>query len=410
MAATTSARSVAARTGLLSRRPVAWLTMSFTFFTVTFGTNVPTPLLLVYRHDLHLSQATLTAIFGVYAAGLVPALLLAGSSSDRLGRRRVMVPFVVLSGLASLVFIPAVHSVPLLYLGRFLQGVVSGVVFSVGSAWLQELSDPARPELAARRAALAMTSGFSLGPLTSGLLAQWAPAPTTLPYLVHTALVTLGLLAVLPVAETVLVPRPGRLLQLGLPPGTARTFWLVLAPMAFCVFAFPSVTITVLPLMLDLGRYPLALTGLLGAITLGAGFAIQPIGRHLGTWTAPTGVGLGAVGFALSILAAHVGGAALLVVVSLLLGGGSGLCLFAGLTLVQQLSPPQTRGALNAAFYACAYVGFAAPLVLSIAIRHLGLTTPYAVAAGLFALLSGWYLLDRRREARSRFSGPEASA
>jgi hypothetical protein len=46
-------------------------------FAVAFGTNVP-PLLLVYEQRLHLSAAALTAMFGAYAVGLVPALLVSG--------------------------------------------------------------------------------------------------------------------------------------------------------------------------------------------------------------------------------------------------------------------------------------------------------------------------------------------
>ena len=66
-------------------------------FVAAFGTNVPTPLLLIYRDALGLSSTALTGAFGVYAAGLVPALLLAGPASDRFGRRAVVVPFVLLS-------------------------------------------------------------------------------------------------------------------------------------------------------------------------------------------------------------------------------------------------------------------------------------------------------------------------
>ena len=39
-----------------------------------------------------------------------------------------------------LLFVPAAGSLPLLYTGRLLQGVVSGVVFSVANAWLPELA------------------------------------------------------------------------------------------------------------------------------------------------------------------------------------------------------------------------------------------------------------------------------
>src|SRR5215207_3885286 len=180
-----------------------WKRAVFALFAVAAGTNVPTPLLLVYQERLDLSAEVLTALFGCYAAGLVPALLLAGPLSDRLGRRRVAIPGIVLSALASLAFAAAGDSLSLLFLARFAQGVVSGVVFSVGSAWVGELSLASGEEAGGRRAAFAMTAGFSLGPLTSGLLGQYAPAPTVLPYLLHAVLATVGLAFAVRLPETV---------------------------------------------------------------------------------------------------------------------------------------------------------------------------------------------------------------
>ncbi len=55
-----------------------WRRAAFALFTVAAGTNVPTPLLLVYRDTLDLGPDVLTAVFGVYAAGLVPAIFFAG--------------------------------------------------------------------------------------------------------------------------------------------------------------------------------------------------------------------------------------------------------------------------------------------------------------------------------------------
>ena len=57
---------------------MTWKRAVFALFAVAAGTNVPTPLLLVYQERLGLSAEVLTALFGCYAAGLVPALLLAG--------------------------------------------------------------------------------------------------------------------------------------------------------------------------------------------------------------------------------------------------------------------------------------------------------------------------------------------
>jgi len=120
-------------------------------FTVGYGANQFVPLLAVYRRTLGLSDAQATAVFGVYAVGLVPGLLLTGPASDRYGRRPLMLGFAGLSLLATAVLITGRWGTPGLYAGRLLTGVVSGAVFSVGTAWVKELSDDAPPGAGARR-------------------------------------------------------------------------------------------------------------------------------------------------------------------------------------------------------------------------------------------------------------------
>src|SRR4051794_41719277 len=61
-------------------------------FTVAWGANHFVPLLLLYRVRLGLSPAALAQMFGIYAVGLVPGLLLGGPLSDRVGRRALVVP------------------------------------------------------------------------------------------------------------------------------------------------------------------------------------------------------------------------------------------------------------------------------------------------------------------------------
>ena len=371
-----------------------WKRAVFALFAVAAGTNVPTPLLLVYQERLGLSAEVLTALFGVYAAGLVPALLVAGPLSDRLGRRRVAIPGIVLSGLASLAFAAAGDSVTLLFGARFLQGVVSGVVFSVGSAWVGELSLTSGEGAGGRRAAVAMTAGFSLGPLTSGLLGEFGPAPTVLPYLVHVALVAVGLVLALRLPETVdLVPRsraPGSA-EASVPlirRGDGLLVVTVLAPVAVCVYAFPSSVINAVPLLVDLPYGGVAVTGVLAGITLGAGTLVAGLQRRLGRWTAPAGAALGTAGFASAAAFATTGALPWLIVAAPLLGAGGGLCLAAGLTLTARLAAPARLGALTSLFLACAYIGFAVPFLMAVAARATSATVPLAVAAGLTGLLA----------------------
>ena len=363
--------------------------LTFGLFTVALGTNIPTPLLLVYRRTLGLSDADLTAVFGCYAIGLIAALTVAGAASDRLGRRALVLPFAVLAGLVSLLFLPAVDHLPLLYAGRLLQGVVSGVVFSVANAWLQELAGPQGQQSAATRGAVSTSLGCAIAPAMSGLLAQYGPAPTTLPYLVHVAVLAVGLGALLTVPETVEARRPGRLMTLGLPPEARRPFWAVLAPTAVGVFAFPAVAATLLPLLVVPDGVGVAYAGLVGGLALGASAVAARVGRRAERGAAPLGMALGAAGVGLAVVAIATGSEPLLVPASLLMGACGGLCLTAGLTLTARLAPPHTRGAMNSAFYAFAYVGFGAPLLLawlgslagSVAAMAIGTATK-AVSAG----------------------------
>lgn len=374
----------------MTRERKDWRRAVFVLFAVAAGTNVPTPLLLVYRTQLHLSAQTLTALFGVYAAGLAPSLLSGGPLSDRFGRRRVILPPVALSALTSLLFVAAAHSVPLLFLARFLQGVVSGAVFSVGTAWVAELS--AGDGTGARRAAVAQSLGFSLGPLVSGLLGQYAPAPTTLPYLVHVLLVGTGLLAARGLPETV---ASAGMQRGGLEAGTVlrrhdrRPFLTIVVPVAVCVYAFPSVVIAALPVLVHLPKaHAVVLTGILAGLTLGASTLAAPQQRRLGSRAPVVGALLGAAGFALALLAARADAIGLLVPGAALLGAGGGLSLASGLAMVASLALPDRRGALTGVFYVCAYLGFAAPFLTASVAAQLGSSLPLAVLSGLSLLLA----------------------
>jgi MFS family permease len=375
--------------------PATWRRGVFALFAVAAGTNVPTPLLLVYQERLDLSPQVLTALFGSYAAGLVPALFVAGPLSDRLGRRRVALPGILLSAVASLAFAAAGDSLELLFAARFLQGVVSGVVFSVASAWIGELSLASGDGAGGRRAAFAMTAGFSLGPLMSGLLGQYAPAPTVLPYLVHAVLATAGLVLALRLPETVDLrpapPPPGLPAAVPVPlvrPGDGLVVLTVLAPVAVCVYAFPTAVISAVPLLVDLPAAGVAVTGVLAGVTLGAGTLVAGLQRRLGRWTAVVGVVLGTVGFAAATAFTATAALPWLVAAAPLLGAGSGLCLAAGLTLTTRLAAPARLGALTSLFLAFAYVGFAAPFVIATAAEATRPTLPLTVAAVLSGLLA----------------------
>jgi hypothetical protein len=353
-------------------------------------------MLLVYSHSLGLSTGTLEALFGAYALGLIPGLLIAGPLSDAKGRRPIVIPAAALSLLASLTLVAGAHTVAVLFVGRLLAGVGAGAVFGAGTAWLREASLPpvgdADPATAARRAAVAMTFGFALGPLISGLVAQWAPQPRLTAYIPHIAVMVAVLAAAGAAPETV-TARPGRRLRLSVPGVRHPRFRRHVGPMAPWVFAAPAVAFALLPSIVGANHATdgVALTAAITALVALAGVLIQPVARRLetgaGRMNAGT-VGLGVVcaGMLLSAGAAQAGQIWLLVPCGLVLGSGYGLILVAGLLEVQRLAQDGGLAGLTAAFYVLTYLGFAAPYLLALASHAVGYPLLLTVTAALAAV------------------------
>jgi len=381
-------------------------------FAVGYGANQFVPLLSVYRRALHLSDAQATAVFGVYALGLIPGLLLGGRASDRYGRRPLMLAFAALSLVATAVLITGQWGPSGLYAGRLLTGVVSGTVFTVGTAWVKELSTGAAPGTGARRAAVALTAGFGIGPLVAGPLAQWAPAPEVLPYLVHLVLAAaaLALLPGAPETRTAGPPttRPPRLLPASV--SSARFRGLVL-PLGPWVFGSVTLVFTTLPAhgVRPVAALGVALPGLLAAASLAAGFAVQPWGRRLHARPADHS-GPSAAAIALAVVTAGCLAAAeatarpgllAVTVAALLLGAGYGLCLIVGLREVEQLAAPDELGAVVAVFYSLAYSGLAVPYLLALIAPHVGYPPALLGTAGAAALTLLAVLLRAERHPAS---------
>ena len=365
--------------------------LALLLLAVATGTNVPTPLLLVYRDRLDMSDASLTAIFGVYALGLMLALAVAGRAADHYGRRAVVLPGAIGAAVASLLFLLAADSEPLLYLVRFLQGAASGTVFSVGSAWVVETAVRRGSLAGPRAAAVAMTGGFAIGPAFAGLIGEWGPWPLVLPYLIHVAILGLALLASWSVAES-LVRRPE---TSDAPPagafrpGAWRSGLLVVAPLAVCVYAFPASTIAAVPVLVGFPFAPVALTGLMAGLTLGAGALAAPLQGRLGARTAPVAAACGAVGFGGTALAAAVPTLLLLSIPSaVMLGAGGGLALASGISRLPALASEGRLGTVSAGFYATAYIGFGFPLLITTLADQVPVAVVLTVLAGLCVVLT----------------------
>jgi MFS family permease len=357
------------------QRLPAWFRVAATMFAVGWGANQFAAMLLVYRDEDGFSGEAVTALFGAYALGLIPALLVVGPISDRFGRRVVMRPVLVLSVVATIVLIVADDVLWVLLVGRLLAGVASGAAFAPGTAWVKEMSAGRPGGTGARRATLALSAGFGSGPLVAGVVAQWLPAPTVLPYLPHLALMAVVCAIAwnapeLPIDRTLGADRRRTEVAHVL---RSRPFVLGIVLSAPWVFGSACVSFATIPTFGDLGVAPVAVTGALAGLTLWTGVAVQPLGRRLGDPRRIIAVGLACVaaGLLTGLVLAATGAAWLVLVSAPLLGTAYGLILVGGLMTIESLAHPADLGTLNGIFYSLTYLGFAAPLLSTLALRTL---------------------------------------
>lgn len=384
--------------------PKSWLRVAIAVCAVGWGGNQFVPLLPMYSVLLGLSASTTQATFACYVLALVPGLLFGGPAADRFGRRAVLLPASALSMLSGLVLVAGQSGAGWLFVGRLLAGAAGGLAFSSGAAWLAELSSAEPVGLGARRATVAMTLGFGLGPLVAGAIAQWAPWPGTLAYLPHLLLATASIVLLFGIREN-------HVRQARRPTDEARTPWApelvrVVLPMAPWVFAAASIGLAYLPSLLA-PRVPESAV-MLGAVatvlTAGAGIVIQPLARRLDvpgtTRLLSASLSLVAIGALIGALAAATLVPLLVVPAAIVLGSGYGCGLVFGLREVRRLVPPHRLARMTAIFQSYCYLGLVLPYPL--AAMHNVATPPTLLlaVAGLSLLTLAWTTIQTRSASR----------
>lgn len=348
-------------------------------FLLAWGGNHFTPLLSLYEEIGHYAPWQANLLLGMYVAGLIPGLLCLAPVSDRYGRRPALVFGASASILGSVILAMSLHHFLLLCLGRVLAGIGVGAAMSVGSSWIKELSfppfDPAGSvPLAAKRASLTLTLGFTIGAGITGLLAQWGPAPATTPYVVHGLLTVIALVALLRCPESLGPAQRGGdpwWRHLRVPAAGNRTFLRMVVPAAPWVFGAAGVAYAIMPATVrdQLGSRATLYATVLTVTTLGVGALVQArtpwLDRLTNGHALPVGMALMCLGMVLATLAAWWPDPVLAIVVAVVLGTAYGICVVSGLVHVQRIAPPQDLAGLTGYYYSLAYAGFLLPTLLA---------------------------------------------
>jgi MFS family permease len=393
-----------------ARHRVGFWTVALAFTTAMAFTTVPTPLWSLYAQRDRFSSLTVTIAFAVYAVAVALSLFLVGHVSDWYGRRRVLVPALALDIVSAGVFL-AWPALPGLLVARVLSGLAVGAVTATATAWLSELHG-AGSRSGQVVSTAANLGGLGLGALISGVLAQWAGDPLSVPFVVLAAVLVLAMvmLAVAPETRDGQSPRPRyRPQQVSVPARSRGRF--------FAAALGAAITMSVFGLLTSLAPSFLAGTlhepsrALAGAVSFVA-FATAALSQTL-TASRPTHqllaaaipallAGLGLLTLALWLPAPSFG---VFLAGDIVVGAGAGLMFKGALATVAEISSDEHRAEALAGVFLAAYLGLAGPVI------GLGALTQFAstrvsvlVFAGLLSLAilaAAPALLGRRRAHRS---------
>ena len=313
----------------------------------------------------HLGAARLDAIFGIYALGLLPGLLVGGRVSDALGRQSVALAGATTALVGTLAMLLS-QQPDVLLVGRLIVGIGVGLLMSSCTAWASDLKGPA----GAATAGAVLLAGFAVGPFAAGVIARAGQFGIRVSFGLAAALVVAAM-----VITVVAVPRGDATASATAhhwkPSAAARqgTAWALswAMPLAPWVFASATLGFITIPSRVHTGLAAPMAAGTATLMVNGVSALIQVLARarRWGPQAGTVGAVLAALGYAVTALAPPTMSLTLGLPIFLVLGCASGLCLREGLIDLEAAAPQRLRGALVGVFYVVTYIGFGLPLVLT---------------------------------------------
>jgi MFS family permease len=374
------------------RRRVAFWIVAYLFATTMLGTTLPTPLYVIYQAQWHFSAGITTIIFASYAVGVLAALLLAGRSSDQVGRRPVLFTALAFSTVSTVTFIVA-PGVGWLFVARVLSGISAGLVTGTATAALTDTYGGSSSRFASMVATAANMGGLGLGPLIAGLFAEFGPDPTVLVFEVYLALLAVAAIGLVFVPETVGHREKLSLRFAGLGiPRAGRSEFISAGVAGFAAFSllgtFTALTSSFLGEVLH--EHSHAVGGAVVFAVFGTAAATQLLlARFPSRAVIVFGLALFLAALALVVAGLSQASLALFLTGAIVSGVAVGAVFIGSLSIANRLAPPGLRGRVVSTYFVFAYVGLTIPVIgVGVASQFEGDFRAVLVCAVVLAALS----------------------
>lgn len=378
-------------------------------FAALMASTTPSPLYPIYLDRWDLGQSVGTAIYATYALGTLMALFLSGWLNHRVSdRRKILLPALALTATGAVLFACA-EGVGVLFLGRLLSGISTGLITGTASAAIYDLSPDHRKSRAAMISTVAFTAGAATGPCIAASAVALQLAPLVLPFLLIAAIAALAAVGLVLAAwphlkgtpRATTEPRAIRFAD-QIDDRLRRRLFLVSCLAIASAWSLGSVLMALsVTLATDLFHVTLIL---LAGMSPALFQLVGGLSQVVASWVRPTTAimtgfaGIALVGVLMGV-GAHAGTPVVFLLAIILSGVAYGAAFVGGAALVNETSPEGTLAGRVSRFYVVGYLSNALPtLAMGIAIDRIGLEPTFlGFCVTLVALCALGLVLDVKR-------------
>jgi MFS family permease len=348
---------------------LAFAGVTLSFLGLFLAAGAPSPLFRLEQQEWGFPVWLLTIAFAIYAIALLATLLVAGSLSDYIGRRPVLIGALGVETAAMLIFRFA-PNIGWVIAARTVQGIATGAGVSAFTAAAAEYAPARHKKLGVLAGSVVPAAGLGLGALIAGLVVQFTPAPSPVIFTFLAGLFVLGMIVVIVSGETV-ARRAGALRSLAprvsVPP-LARSEFFAAIPVHIATWMLGGLYLGLVPSILhgvfdlDSGLVTgLAILALSGTGAL-AGFLLGSVPPRSAVIL---GGSLTVTGTAVALFSIITGPLPLFFAGSIIAGAGFGASFSGALRIISPLAEAHQRAELFAAIYVVSYLSFSLPVVIA---------------------------------------------
>jgi predicted MFS family arabinose efflux permease len=385
---------------------LAFAGVTLSFLGLFLAAGAPSPLFRLEQQEWGFPVWLLTIAFAIYAIALLATLLVAGSLSDYIGRRPVLIGALGVEAAAMLIFLLA-PDIGWVIAARTVQGIATGAGVGAFTAAAAEYAPARHKKLGVLAGSVAPAAGLGLGALMAGIVVRFTEAPGSIIFTFLAVFFVLGMIVVIASGETV-ARRHGALRSLTprvSVPRLARSEFFASIPVHIATWMLGGLYLGLVPsivhsvfdvdsgLVTGLAIMALSGTGALAGFLFGSAPARSAV---------ILGGSLTVTGTAVTLFSIITGLLPLFFVGSVIAGVGFGASFSGALRIIAPLAEAHQHAELFAAIYVVSYLSFSLPVVVAgLVVSTAGITTTVVVygetviAAALAGLIwqavLGWH-------------------